>query len=320
MTYGQNLNPSQAAIQNKVLTNVVQGYRNDQLHWDFFFPQVSIQSLTAHVIKFGKEAFRLINTKRAPGGTVKRVGMGYEGEPVALQGHSLAAETPLEYVIQASAQGIPLRKASAKTVMLNMMRYHEYECSTLARDTDSYAASNKVTLAGGTRWTQSGSDVLGQIQTGKDAIRSDIGMYPTHLGLSVSSFNALRRHADILALFGSNERKVITAEMIANVLEIKKIRILTSVSTPSADASSTFTDMWGNDAIMAYVPEGNKGTFEQGEPSFGYTYRLAGYPYAKKGRDDPDREVYVDPVHDYRKAYVTSMGAGYLLKDAGDNS
>ena len=46
----------------------------------------------------------------------------------------------------------------------------EFECATMARNAANYAATNKVTLAGATRWTQAGSTPIADIKTGCEAI------------------------------------------------------------------------------------------------------------------------------------------------------
>ncbi len=68
----------QRRIVDTVLTNVVLGYNLDQeFSGHFLFPDVKVNSLTGKIVKFGKDAFILINTKTAPGATIGGIELKY---------------------------------------------------------------------------------------------------------------------------------------------------------------------------------------------------------------------------------------------------
>jgi hypothetical protein len=88
------MTPGQARVVDPVLTTVAQGYKNSEFVGFALFPAVPVDLRGGQVIQFGKEAFRLYNTRRAPGGAVKRLQVGYSGEKYALESHSLAGQVP----------------------------------------------------------------------------------------------------------------------------------------------------------------------------------------------------------------------------------
>lgn len=61
------LNTRTAAVIDPILSTHARGYRNMEFIGHLLFPRVSIPNRSMRVIKFGKEAFRKMNTRRAPG-------------------------------------------------------------------------------------------------------------------------------------------------------------------------------------------------------------------------------------------------------------
>ena len=62
-------------VTDKVLTKVVMGYDVDQeFSGHHLFPDVEVTDMGGKIIMFGKEAYVVINTKRAPGESVRGIG------------------------------------------------------------------------------------------------------------------------------------------------------------------------------------------------------------------------------------------------------
>ena len=64
-------------VIDPILSNVVQGYSNMDLVGKNLFPNVPVFASGGQIIEFGKEAFKLYNARRAPGGKTSRIQMGY---------------------------------------------------------------------------------------------------------------------------------------------------------------------------------------------------------------------------------------------------
>ena len=80
------------------------------------------------------------------------------------------------------------------------------------------------------------------------------------------------------------------------------------------DNAGTFSDVWGNDAILAYVTP--KSLQEMGSQNYGYTYQLAGRPIVEEGYLDRGKNSFMYPVSDASQVVLTSADSGYLIKNA----
>ena len=61
------LNTRNAALVDPILSTHARGYRNSEFISHLVFPRVTIPNRSMRVLKFGKESFRMMNTRRAPG-------------------------------------------------------------------------------------------------------------------------------------------------------------------------------------------------------------------------------------------------------------
>ena len=79
----------------------------------------------------------------------------------------------------------------------------------------------------------------------------------------------------------------------------------------SAEDDAGFSDVWGKDAVLAYVPNDSRG-YE--EPSFGYTYRLKGHPFVEQPYWGNSKKSWVYGVTFDRLPLLTGVDAGFLFK------
>ncbi|URA10530.1 hypothetical protein [Thermospira aquatica] len=101
-----------------------------------------------------------------------------------------------------------------------------------------------------------------------------------------------------------------TIKYTLQILDIKKVIVGESVYYDGTQMK----DIWGNHAILAYVPE-NPQTID--EPSFGYTIRNDRYPIVEKVRDElATSDVIL--VRDMTGVALLSDVAGYLILNAGE--
>ena len=310
------VNTRTAAVVDPILSTHARGYRNLEFIAHLLFPRVSIPNRSMRVIKFGKEAFRMMNTRRAPGADKKRVQYGYASDPISLVQDALEGVVPIEHQEEAMAvPGIDLGQGAVNMVLDVIDLGHEYEAAQLARTLGNYAASNRVTLTGADRWTSATSDPLADIDAGKEAIRRLIGRYPNTLTLGPSAFNALKRHPKIREQFKYTSAQSITTEMLAAYFDVRRVIVGKAVWLPETAAeTAAASDVWGDDAILAYVPEtGNN--FQV--PSFGYTYELTGYPQVEVPYFERSNDSWIYPTKAERRTYLTGAEGGFLFQNAG---
>lgn len=98
------MNPSQARVVDAVLTTAAQGYQQANLVYPTLFPVVSVAQRGGKILTFGREAFRIYNTGRAPGQNTKRIQIGHMGAPYVLEQHALEGVLPMEIQVSIHAR------------------------------------------------------------------------------------------------------------------------------------------------------------------------------------------------------------------------
>lgn len=310
------LNTRTAAVIDPILSTHARGYRNSEFISHLVFPRVTIPNRSMRVIKFGKESFRKLNTRRAPGADKMRIQYGYASDPVSLLQDALEGIVPVEHLEEAaSIPGIDLAQGAITTVLDSIDLGHEVEAAQLARGPANYAAGNRVALTGADRWTDPNSDPQADIDEAKDAIRRKIGRYPNTLTLGPSAFKALKRHPKVKEQFKYTGRESITAEMLASFFDLKKVIVGDAVwLAETASDDTPASDIWGDDAILSYVPDVGD-NFQV--PAYGYTYELRGYPQVSKPYFWEPNSSWIYPTTAERRVILTGAEGGFLFQNAG---
>ncbi|MEI8210231.1 MAG: major capsid protein [Methylococcales bacterium] len=309
-------------VVDPILSNVAQGYSNADFVGKFLFPPVPVHTSGGQIIEFGREAFRLYQARRAPGGKTARIQMGYLGKPFTLLQDSLEAAVPREYLRDALlVPGIDLSSRAVNVTMKALNLILEVDQANLATNVSSYSVtSSSVTLSGTTQWSNIASGLstanpLTDINTGREKIRSLTGIYPNTLMLSAKAFNAVINNTNIINRFMYNanlpiDASQITEKMLAGLFNISNVYIGRGIYFNDANISS---DIWGSDAVLAYVPQDGT-SLQREEPSFGYTYTMDGNPIVEEGYYDETTKSWVFGVNYERAPVLSGIAAGYLFK------
>lgn len=311
------INTRQAAVVDPILSTHARGYRNAEFISPSLFPRAPVPNRAMRQLKFGKESFRLLNTKRAPGSNVKRIQYGYASDPISLVQDALEGIVPIEHQQEAeSVPGVDLGAGAVSMVLDALDLGLEYDCATMARNPANYAASNKVTLTTTARWTQSASTPIDDIKAANEAIRRMTGRNGNTLILGPNAKNALTKHASIKDQFKYTSAQSITLAMLAALLELENVVCGKAVYLPETAAdSAAATDVWGDDAILAYVPKG--GNYQV--PSYGYTYELDGFPQVETPYYSRETKSWIYSTTTERRPYIVGADAGFLFTNAGQS-
>lgn len=309
------LSVSQARVIDPILSTVAQGYSNSELVGNMLFPYVPVGMRGGKIITFNKEDFALYNTGRVPGANTRRVQYGYSGSNFALESHSLEGVVPVELSQEANAvPGIDLgSNAVMRTQNIISLRLEAAQ-AVLATTAANYGASNKVTLAGTSQWsdfTTGVSDPIKDIETAKEAVRRQIGKRPNTIVMGAAVFSMLKMHPKVIDRMKYTGRDTATPELLASLFGVKQVVIGEAVYT---DAAGVMTDVWGKFVVVAYTELG--GLAAMGAPTFGYTYRLTGYPLVEAPYLDRNSKSWVYPVDDEVAPVIAGAVAGYLISAA----
>jgi hypothetical protein len=314
-----HMNNAQAMVASPILSRIALGFRAQKTVGQVLFPRAPVSSSSGKIITFGREIFMRQDTSRAPGANVRRITPKYGSGQYSLTKHDLDGQVPFEIWKDAmNVPGIDLGRRAIFTVQTQLDTEAELERADLARDVNNYASGNKEVLSGTSRWTQSASTPLKDIKDAMEVVRAASGEYPNVALFGVAARNSLDYHADFVDRIKYSTGGVVSNELIAQATGIKKI---VTATNQAVEQNGTVFDVWGDDVILAYVPEAPAGSnSDNGEPSYGYDYYMEGFPLVYSPYWDSATRSWIYPFSDWHKPQLTGNTYGFLFKDAGDNS
>jgi len=306
------LSRDQNRVIDPVLTNVALAYADSEFIAHELFPSIVVPTSGAKVIRFGKEAFRKYNMRRAPGAKTARVQFGHATDPIALVQDALDGVVPREFLRDLTGATRPLINLESQAVnstMSIMLRGLEIDAATLALDATHYDVNHKETLSGTDQWDNSSSDPRKKLNVYKEAIRGSIGAYPNVLVLPPKAFNALADHGLLKDQFKYTSPDSLTTGMLQSYFGIAKVVV--GMGVFAEDETSDFTDIWSH-AVLAYVPQMGQ-TIQR--PSFGYNYVGEGMPLVEEAWFDKGVKSWIYPVEFERRPIITGQSAGFLIQN-----
>ncbi|PWR23360.1 major capsid protein [Zavarzinia compransoris] len=304
-----SMSNAQVRVIDPILTTHAQGYRHPDYVGETLFPRVPVAVSGGRVIEFGLESFRRYNLRRAPGAATQRISFGYAGKPFALVQDALEATVPREHSREAQVPGINLAARAVNMVLKVVTKSLEEEQAAIATATANYDANHKVTLSAGTKWSAATGTPSADIEAGKEAIRASTGAYPNVALLSAVAFAAAKNNPAVVERFKYVSKDSITTEMLAALWGISRVVVGGAVTVSDGGA---FADIWGNNAVLAYVPSSPAGAEE---PSYGYTYTLDGHPVVEQPYYDNNAKSWIYPVTMERSPVLSGIASGYLIQN-----
>lgn len=305
-------NNKQNQVIDPILSKVALGYRHPEHVGTVLFPVVPVNSSGGKIIQFDKSSFRLFNTKRAPGTKAKRATFGHDGEAYALENHALDAVVPRERMRDASVvPNINLATRAVNLVLKSSSLVLENAQASIATNLANYAANNQVTLAGTDQWNDyANSTPFQDVEEGKEAVRSRIGVYPNVMEIAAKVYKYLKQHPAVLDRTKYTSSESITPDILAGLFDVEKVVIGKAIAFDDDDST---IDIWGRDVVLSYSPQSATGAEE---PSFGYTYQMEGHPMVEVPHWDSDARSWVYGMTHERDAVLTGMDAGFIIKNA----
>jgi len=295
---------SSLRVVDPVLSGVAQGYQNAELIGESLFPIIPAEKEAGHLIKYGKEAFKLYATLRPMRGRAARIDLGQDSIPFVLNEHSIEVPVDDREIAEQNANLIPLQRRNTLLAMQVISLTREKACADLAQTAANFGA-NTGTPA--TKWSSASATPIEDIRAAKEVIRSAVGRYPNTLVLGAQVFRVLQDLPEFTDRIKYTQRAVVTEEIIASVLGLSKVVVGKAVYETDA---GVMTDLWGKNAVLAYTPQPGD-PMGDGIPSFGYTPRRTGYPITETYREEPRLGVVY--VADIFQPYITGADAGYLF-------
>jgi len=171
-----------------------------------------------------------------------------------------------------------------------------------------------------TRWSDyAASSPLVDIDEYKDGVEALIGREPNTFTMGKQVWLKLKWHPDLIDTIKYTQKGQMTVDLFAALTEFAKVLIGRTIYTNSpegtAEASVTYTRVWGKNALALYVPA-NPSLMT---PAAGYTFVwrrvMQALQYIKRMRDE-EREVDVFEVNTNFDQKITGARAGVYLSGA----
>lgn len=306
--------------QNPILTNLLLGLGQGTFIAEKLFPRLPQALSSVTLAQLGDERLRRYNLRRAPGGATKRINIKYDGKVYSVDQYSVEVPIPRELLREADESRklnvgnyLDISRIAMATANDVLLLDYEIEAAELATSADTYAAGHVLALAGGTKWSAVTGTPVTDIRTAADVIRKKIGKRPNRLTLSADAFTAISTNQEVKGYLPSTNLGPASIEQLKTILNVEEILI---GDASWIDDTDTGRDVWGNNAILAYVPKiaGNgSADVSLAEPGFGFTNVMEGHPFSETPYYDPGAKSWIYGATYERRPNVAYKAAGFLF-------
>ncbi|KGQ34650.1 inorganic pyrophosphatase [Gallibacterium genomosp. 2] len=302
-------NLAKLRVQDPVLTQLAQGYYNNELIGETLMPVVEIDKEAGKIPTFGRLAFRLPSTVRNLRGASNRL------EPEDIGAIDVALEEhDVEYAIDYREENeaiFSLRQFALNTTQDVIALGREKEIADVAQNEANYDSTNKIVLSGESQFSHANSDPFTVFDMAKRAIKRSIGRKANVCIIAGDVWQVLKEHPKVIEKIKYVQTGIITPEIFAKLIDVDTVKIGEAVY----EESSTLKDIWTDTIVLAYVAPRStekKGTVY--EPSYGYTVRRKGGLFVDRYVENGGK-LEVIRTTDIHKPHLVGKPAGYLIKD-----
>lgn len=296
-----------------VLTGLAQSYSNHNLIYKELFPVVQVAKQKGRIPLFGKESFASRETERAIRSKSNRMLPG-DIELINFETQEHDIEVAIDYLEnEESLNSLKYEKRLTRQLSDIIELTKEIEAAEIAQDPNEYSSGMSKVLTNDESIDSPVSplDPIELIMEGKESIRSKIAIYPNVMVIGISAYKALIKHSTILDKIKFTGIQKVTKDMLCELFEVPNIII--GMAVTSSDNSS-FTDVWADNVVMAYVDQSNKENRTEYNPSYAYTFQRQGMPETDSYFENGGKIKVIRCTDNYGMK-LTGPDAGYLIKN-----
>lgn len=304
-------------LVDPVLSTIAQGYSNSALVSEMLFPIVGVSKSKLKIPIFGKEAFYLRAVDRAIRADSNRIPPS-EISLIDFETQERDLEMALDHLEQEEAGNLEqymsqITKTLADSIALTREKY----AADISQSAANYATGMKTIITSGEAFDDyaNTTDPIEVIKDGLEAVRGKIGKFPNTMVLGESTFRVLMSHPKILDKIKYSSLGKATKEILKELTDIPNIEVGLSVFT---DDGASFTDIWQDNIVLAYVDKNEKGSRSEFNPSYGYTFRRNGMPEVDTYLENGGKIKVVRFTDNY-SVNVTAQDAAYLISNTNHN-
>ena len=264
--------PTQSQVHvDAILTNISIAYMNevDNFVASKVFPTVPVAKQSDKYFTYSQADFYRDQAKTRADGT-ESAGSGYGLSTATYSSQVWALHKDIGDQVRANSD-TPLDPDMDATRFLThqMMIRQERDWASNYFTTSVWGTDSTPS----TLWSATGSDPIGDIQTGINTVLSNTGYLANTLVLSYNAYKTLRNHPDFVDRYKYTSADSITPELIGKVLDLPRVMVMKGVYNSAAEgASASYAQIGDKDALLAYVA-----------PSAGLMTASAGYNFVWNG-------------------------------------
>jgi hypothetical protein len=293
---------------NAYLSEIARGYSNNSFIAQHLFPTIHSEKEKIDIFEFNKEAFQVYDTERAIRANSNVISpKGFKKHTATLKEHDLAY--PIDYREEEEAEKIKLQIHATNVVTQGLYLKHEKQCADLVQNPDNYSDDNKATLTGSSKFSDPKSDPVTIIDKAKEQVSQQIGQDPNTLVMGQEVWTALKRNVSLKDMIASTSNKIITLDILKSFFEVENILV---GKTIYSDTNNKFQRVWGNNIILAFVP--NLSSRTQYDPAFGYTVRKKDSLQIDEYEKEGNKVKYIRATDIYTP-FLVGPEAGFLISN-----
>ena len=276
--------PSQSDLHvNVPLTNVSIAYMQsaDSYIADKVFPKVPVKKQSDLYWKYSKSDWRKTDVaRRAP--STESPGVGWNVNTDSYFAHVYAVHKDIDDQLRANADSnFMLNRDSTEFITNQLLLKRDIDWAS-TYFTSGVWDTNKVGGTDFTKWSDAGSDPIGDVARQVIAFRKQTGFAPNMMVLGADVMTALKQHPDIIDRIKYTQKGIVTEDLIATMFGVNELytsyaTVASGPQKPDAkaqDAAATY-DFINNSksALLLYAPSAPSLL----TPSAGYTFTWNGY-------------------------------------------
>jgi len=313
------------AVNNPVLTQIVQGYTPTGFIRDRVLPEIKVTAYSGDILVAGDDHLRIQNDAQV--GAAETPLMTWSIEKTGawnIKHHGLKAQITLDLALRYNNESKQIaiaqfRNLTGKKLKQSMMLHREDSLALKLTSIAGYVDSNTVTLSGVNQWNdRDNSDPLADFKLARTTIYNNSGLIANTALLSWNAFECLRHHPDLISMLSNAHRSDrligISEQQLALLLGVNEVLVGTVMkNTADQGLARVNAPVWGNDAVLFYKnPNPRPEHFEE---SLGYRFLQEKLVMHTWEENDPPGASFVrafEKVDDK----ILSLKAAYLIKDA----
>ena len=296
---------------SKQLTNISLAYKNDNYISEMVFPIVQVNKDTGKITTYAMDNLRVVEALRSIGSNTNEVGHSVSiGDHYVLKEYALKELVPDEHMEQADA---PINPKIDATENVTDRLWVIKETALADAISATATMTNNTTLSGTDQWSDyTNSDPIGDIRTGKEAVRTATGKKPNTLIIAHNAYIQLLDHPDIVdrIKYTNLADKDAVKRALARIFDLEQVMVGDAQYNNSAEGgTAALAEIWDKVAIVAYIEK--RPTLKS--RSLGFTYQMKSPRMVDGWRDEDRRGDYIRVMDKFDQQLI-DVNCGYLIK------